>query len=294
MNLLVGATGMVGTEICRLLASAGKPVRALVRATSDPAKIDKLKALGASVVEGDLRDPESLRIACQGVTTVVTTASAMPFAYDASHNTLRTTDQDGYIHLVRMAREAGVQQFVYTSFPPLAASFPLQDAKRAVEKELRASGLVYTILQPTYFMEIWLSPAVGFDYPNCKAVVYGAGDNAISWISFLDVAQFAAASVGNPRARNATFELGGPHGISPLNMVAIFERVGGKSFEVTHVPVEALQVQLAGATDAMQKSYAGLMLGYASHASIDMTATLKTFPLTLRTVQDYARSVLPS
>jgi uncharacterized protein YbjT (DUF2867 family) len=40
MNLVVGATGMVGTEICRLLASSGKPVKALVRARSDAAKVE--------------------------------------------------------------------------------------------------------------------------------------------------------------------------------------------------------------------------------------------------------------
>ena len=44
----------------------------------------------------------------------------------------------------------------------------------------------------------------------------------------------------------------------------------------------------------MQRSFVGLMLGYASHTSIDMAATLKTFPLTLRTVEDYARGVLAS
>jgi NADH dehydrogenase len=292
MNLIVGATGMVGTEICRLLALAGKPVKALVRATSDPAKVEKLKTLGANVVQGDLRDAMSLKAACQGVRAVIATASAMPFAYNAGDNTPQTTDQDGYLSLVAVAREASVQQLVYTSFPPMAASFPLQDAKRAVEKRLRGSGLTYTILQPTYFTELWLSPAVGFDYPNRKAVIYGTGENPISWISLLDVAQFAVASLDNPLVRNATLELGGPQAISPSNVVQIFERAGGKPFEVTHVPVEALRGQLAGATDPMQRSFAGLMLSYASVASIDMTATLKTFPLKLRTVEEHVRSLM--
>jgi uncharacterized protein YbjT (DUF2867 family) len=294
MNLVIGATGMVGAEICRLLSAAGKPVRALVRATSAPAKVEHLKTLGATVVLGDLRDAASLKAACQGVQTVVTTASAMPFAYDAGNNTPRTTDEDGSLSLVAIARDAGVQHFVYTSFPPFATSFPLQDAKRAVEKALRASGLTYTILQPTYFAEIWLSPAVGFDYPNRKATIYGAGENAISWISFLDVAQFAAASVNNPKVRNATFELGGPQGISPADVIKIFERVGGKAFDVTHVPVEALQGQLAGASDPMQKSFAGLMLGYASQKPIEMADTLKILPVPLRSVDQYARGVMTS
>jgi uncharacterized protein YbjT (DUF2867 family) len=133
---------------------------------------------------------------------------------------------------------------------------------------------------------------VGFDHANFKATVYGTGENAISWISFLDVAQFAVASLDSPVARNTTLELGGPEGLSPRNVVKIFEEIRGKDFEVTPVPVEALQGQMAGATDPMQKSFVGLMLGYASAKAIDMTATLKAFPLKLRTVGAYARSVM--
>jgi uncharacterized protein YbjT (DUF2867 family) len=167
---------------------------------------------------------------------------------------------------------------VYTSFPPMEASFPLQDAKRAVEARLRDSGLIHTILRPTYFTEVWLSPAVGFDYSNFKAAVYGTGENAISWISFLDVAQFAVASLDNPAARNTTLELGGPEGLSPRNVVMIFEKIGGKAFDVTQVPVEALRGQLAGATDPMQRSFVGLMLGYAGATAIDLTPALTIFP----------------
>lgn len=291
MNLVVGATGMVGTEICRLLAASGRSVKALVRASSDAAKVENLKRLGATVVQGDLRDRPSLKAACDGVKAVISTASSMPFAYAPGENTPQRTDQAGCLSLIDVAREAGVQHFVYTSFPPMAASFPLQDAKRAVEARLRESGLVHTILRPTYFTEVWLSPAVGFDHANCKATVYGMGENAISWISFLDVAQFAVASLDSLAARNTTLELGGPEGLSPRAVVKIFEGISGKRFEVTQVPVDALQGQLAAATDPMQKSFVGLMLSYASATPIDMTSTLKTFPLKLRTVDAYARSV---
>jgi uncharacterized protein YbjT (DUF2867 family) len=44
MNLIVGATGMLGGEICRLLGEQGKAVRGLVRATSNPEKVARLKA----------------------------------------------------------------------------------------------------------------------------------------------------------------------------------------------------------------------------------------------------------
>jgi hypothetical protein len=75
-------------------------------------------------------------------------------------------------------------------------------------------------------------------------------------------------------------------------VIKIFEKVGGKAFDVTHVPSDALQGQLAAASDPMQRSFAALMLGYASATAIDMTATLKTFPLKPRTVEEYARSVM--
>jgi uncharacterized protein YbjT (DUF2867 family) len=283
---------MVGREICRLLAADGKEVRAMVRATSDPAKVDELKRLGASVVQGDLCDPASIRAVCQGVSAVITTASSMPFAYRPGENTPQTTDEDGYLCLVDAAQEAGVRQFIYTSFPPMAASFPLQDAKRAVEDCLRGSNLTYTILQPTFFMEVWLSPAVGFDYANRKATIYGSGASSISWISLMDVAQFAVRCLDNPAARNATLPLGGPEALSPLEVVGVFEKMGGKPFEVQHVPVEALQGQFAAATDPMQKSFAAMMISLDSTRPIEMETTLKTFPLKLESVREYAGEVL--
>jgi uncharacterized protein YbjT (DUF2867 family) len=293
MILVVGATGMVGRQVCRLLTASGKSVRAMVRATSDPAKVDELKALGAEIVQGDVRDPESLRAACRGVMGIVVTASSMPFDYVPGANTPETTDQAGILSLIDAACEAGAGQIVFTSFPAVDASFPLQDAKRAVEDRLRGCGLAYTILQPTYFMEVWLNPAVGFDYRNRKATIYGSGAKPISWISFLDVARFVVACLDNPAARNAALELGGPEALSPLEVVAIFEAIdGGKPFEVQFVPVEALGEQLAAATDPMQASFTGLMLGYAAGKSIGMMDTLQSFPLQLKSVREYAREVL--
>jgi NADH dehydrogenase len=79
------------------------------------------------------------------------------------------------------------------SFPQTDVDFPLQSAKRAVEDRLKSSGLTYTILQPTFFMEVWLSPALGFDAANAQAQIYGTGENKMSWISYKDVARFAAS-----------------------------------------------------------------------------------------------------
>jgi uncharacterized protein YbjT (DUF2867 family) len=291
MNLVVGATGLLGGDICRRLVAEGRPVRALVRSTSDPAKVEALKNRGVEIVEGNVCDPASLEAACRGVTAVISTASSMPFSYQPGENDIQSVDLEGTLCLVDAAQTAGVQQFIYISFT-MDNEFPLRNAKRAVEQRLKDSGLTYTILRPSYFMEVWLNPAVGFDAANAAAKIYGSGQNPLSLISFPDVAKFATASLNNPAARNATIEIGGPEALSQLQMVQIFEELGGRPFEVEYVPEAALADQQATATDPMQQSFAGLMQKYARGDTVDMRQTLNTFPIQLTSVREYAQNVL--
>jgi NADH dehydrogenase len=196
------------------------------------------------------------------------------------------------MNLIDAARAVGVEHFVYTSFSSqIDLDFPLRNAKRAVEQRLGESGLNYTILRPSFFMELWLGPA-RFDVVNARAQIYGSGENPISWISLHDVAQFAVASLDNPAARNAMLELGGPEALSQLQAVQIFVEVGGRSFEVRHVTEEALEEQEKAATDPMQQSFAGLMRCYARGDAIHMQETLRAFPVQLTSVRDYAKSCL--
>lgn len=291
MNLVVGATGMVGGEVCRQLAAKGAPVSGLVRATCDHAKRDALMETGVELVQGDLRDRASLDAVCQGVRTVISTVSSMPFAYEPGKNDIQSVDLAGVTSLIDAAQAAGVERFVYTSFSGrIDLDFPLRNAKRAVEQYLKDSGLTYTILRPSYFMEVWLSPAVGFDAANAKAQIYGTGENPVSYIAFRDVAQLAVASLDNPAARNATLELGGPEALSQLQTVKVFEKAGGRAFELQHVPEDALEAQQKDAADPMEQSFAGLMRCYAHGDRIPMTEMLKTFPVQLTTVEDYAAS----
>lgn len=291
MYLIVGATGMVGSEICRSLTEAGKPVRSLVRATSDLGKVEALQDCGAEVVQGDLRDRASLEAACQGVTAVISTASSMPFSYEPGVNDIHTVDTEGQMNLIEAAKAANVEHMVYISFT-MDNEFPLRNAKRAVEERLKDSGMAYTILRPSYFMEVWLSPAVGFDAAGGKAQIYGSGENPLSLISFADVAQFAVASLDHREARNATLAIGGPQALSQLEVVRTFEEVGGRPLEVKHVSEEALAEQQGSATDPMQQSFSGLMRWYAQGDPVDMEKPLQVFPVHLTTVREYAQRTL--
>jgi len=288
MILVVGATGMVGSEICRLLTSQGMPLRAMVRESSDPAKVARLRDLGAKIVKGNLCDPKSLKAACQGASAVICTVSAMPFCYQPGANDIQSVDFEGVNNLIEAARATGVKQFIYTSFSGnLDRDFPLRNAKRAVEKHLKESGLVYSILRPSMFMEVWLSPAVGFDAANAKATVYGSGDQPIAWITVPDVARFAVECLTNPAARNHVLELGGPQNLSPHQVIRLYEAAKGKTFEVTYVSSEALQAQYEAATDPMQKSFIGLMACYAYGDPIEMGATQKSFGFQLTPVEEH-------
>jgi uncharacterized protein YbjT (DUF2867 family) len=277
MNLIVGATGILGSEICRLAAETGEPVRALVRSTSNPDKVSQLTALKAEVVIGDLKDRRSLDSACRGVTAVISTASSTLSRQQG--DSIESVDREGQVNLVDAARAAGVKHFVLISFPNVDIDFPLQRAKRAVEDRLQKSGMSYTILQPTFFTEVWLSPALGFDPTNAKAQIYGSGHHKISFISFQDVARFAVAALDPRLAPNAIIKLGGPEALSPLEAVRLAEQVVGKPIEVQHVPEEALRAQHAAATDSLQQSFAGLMLYYAGGDVIEMADTLRTFQI---------------
>jgi uncharacterized protein YbjT (DUF2867 family) len=290
--LVVGATGLLGTEICRQLTQKGLSVRGLVRTSSDPDKIQALQQMGVQTVAGDLKNRASLKAATQGVATVITTASST--LSRQAGDSIRSVDLEGQLNLVEIAEKAGVRTFVLLSFGAIPGEFPLQTAKRSVEDRLKATTMTYTILQPTMFMEVWLSPALGFDYPHAKATVYGPGTGKSSWIAVKDVAAFAVAALDSPAARNASIELGGPEALSPLDVIRIFEAESGRSFAVTHVPVEALEAQKAAATDPLQQSFTALMLSYAAGNPIPMEETLRKIPVALTSVQEYARQMMPA
>ena len=289
MILVAGATGLVGSAVCQELAGRGEKVRALVRATSAKEKLEALRSGGAELCVGDLKDPVSLSNACRGVEAVISTASST-FSRQAG-DSIESVDAAGQLNLVNAAKAANVARFVFVSFRrPRGMSFPLAEAKRQVEEAV--SSLNFTIIQASWFMEVWLSPALGFDYPNRTARIYGPGANPISWVSFRDVAAMCALALRSPAADRRTIEFGGPEALSPLEVVARFEKIGGRPFQLEHVPEQALRAQFDAATDPMQKTFAGLMLGYLYGDAIDMAPVVDQFGIQLASVDDYARGVL--
>jgi uncharacterized protein YbjT (DUF2867 family) len=288
--LVIGSTGSLGTEICRQLVEGGRSIRALVRETSDPVKVQYLRSLGAETVKADLKDPASIETAMEGITAVISSASSTLSTQPG--DSIPSVDGQGQLNAVQAAKQAGVERFIFISFPETPDSFPLQDAKRTVESAIMNSGMKYTIWRPTMFMEVWLGPHTGFDYAGRKATIFGNGVNKISWIAIRDVAAFAIQALDNQLAENRIIELGGPEALTPLEVVRIFEEIAGTKFRLQHVPEETLKEQLEQATDPLQKSFAALRLMYARGNEIPMVDTLISFPVVQTQVKEYCRNVL--
>jgi uncharacterized protein YbjT (DUF2867 family) len=291
MNLVVGATGVLGGEICSRLAQAGKPVRGLVRTSSSPERVDALRKAGVELATGDLRDRASLDAACRGVHTVYSTATAIQSQQEG--NTLDRVDREGQANLVDAARAAGVGRFVFISFRGSPEfDYPLQACKRATADRLKGSGIPWTIIEASMFMEVWLGPHLGFDAKNARCRIFGAGEKKISWVSFKDVAALAIAAGESPAGENQVLGVGGPEALTPLEVVRIFEERGGKAFELDYVPEEALVDAKAKATNPVEETFAGLQLLYARGFEVDVKPTLARFPVRLTSVREYADRVL--
>jgi dihydroflavonol-4-reductase len=108
---LTGATGFVGHHVARALAAEGVKLRMLVRKTSNLAH---LEGIDGETVVGDLLNLEGVKNALGGCDAVVHVAADYRF-WIRDPEAMYRTNVDGTRDLLRMAREAGVKRFVYTS-----------------------------------------------------------------------------------------------------------------------------------------------------------------------------------
>jgi uncharacterized protein YbjT (DUF2867 family) len=289
MDLVVGATGFVGQQIALGLRRQGRTVRGMVRGGKSHEKAGPLISADIEVVDADLTKPETLASACSGAATIVCTATSMPHGRDDG---LRRVDRDGVLALIDSALSAGAAHFIYTSYSGnIRLPSPLETAKRDCEHRLLASRMRATILRPSYLMEAWLSPTLGFDPVNGRARIYGSGEGRVSYISATDVVAFAVAAAQRPPEKSATLEMGGPDALSQLDAVRVFERALGKQIELEHVPLAALEEQHRSA-DPLQQTFAALMIAYAKGDAIPTSVeTARNYAITLHSVSEYAATL---
>jgi uncharacterized protein YbjT (DUF2867 family) len=88
--------------------------------------------------------------------------------------------------------------------------------------------MAWTSLVGHMFMEVWLSPALGFDYPNGRVTLFGNGQARHRWVSYRDLAEAAVAAHRTPAAADWSFDACGPEALSQRQVVALFEAALGR------------------------------------------------------------------
>ncbi|UQA60494.1 NmrA/HSCARG family protein [Polyangium aurulentum] len=205
--LVTGATGRQGGAVAAALLERGVPVRALVR-DPDAAPAITLRARGAVLVRGNLDDPGSLRIACEGARAVFSVQH--PNMADPESDSERVQGKN----LVEAARAAGVPQFIHTSVSGAgthhrrAPGWELErdhirnywESKAYTEELVKNAGFrFWTLIKPSFFMENFIRPSMMFEG--------GTGDRLlttllphteVALVAVQDIGAAAAAAIQEP------------------------------------------------------------------------------------------------
>jgi NADH dehydrogenase len=278
MILVVGATGRLGGNIARVLLDRGQPVRVLVREDS---RFDDARA---ETVHGDLKDPSSLKRACQGVDAVVTTANAT--APRRAEDTIESVDQLGNRNLIDAAQAEGVQHFVFVSVLGASADHvvPLMRAKGQTEEALRESGLSWTILQPDLFMDLMVPIVIGPAMLGGPVTLVGEGKRLHSLVAMQDVAGYAVAAVERKDyAANRVLAIGGDP-VTWRDVVDTFAKVLGRQIDVQSV---APGEPVPGLPDFVAELLTSLEF-YDS--PLDMSELSRTFGIKTTSLHDFVRA----
>lgn len=259
-----------------------------------PARLESLRRLSAEIVTGDLTDARSVTSACQGADRVLAAAHAFT---GTGANAMRHVDDAGNRALIDAARAAGVGHFVFTS-ARAGPDDPVDffRTKYAVEQHLRASGLRFTILRPGMFMEDHAErlgrPAVERGW----TVVLGAGRTPANYVAADDVAQIAALVLRHPPLDDVVW-VGGPEELTPLEVVATYDRVSGRRTRVRHVSrtvLRALRRLLRPVLPVAARIIDTALLTDAVAQRIDTSATMQRFPIRLTRLEEFVQRRMAS
>ena len=242
---------------------------------------------GARPYTGDLNDGPSLDAACAGAGVIIATAGTRTTDYDA---TVQANDVAGYRRLIEAARAAGIHQFLFVSALGAhpASPIPYIAAKGDVEATLKTSGVPFTILRPSFFMDFWFfgfvfGPAQG----GGPVWVFGDGRDSHSPVLADDVAALAVAAVDHPNARNRILPQLGPQPLSLADALTEYERRTGTRVEMRSFAPDSpapgwssLAVQL-------------MALGSTTQTPADAAGVAEEFGIRPTSLAEYLDTVLP-
>jgi uncharacterized protein YbjT (DUF2867 family) len=229
--LVTGATGKVGQEVVRLLSVAGLPARALVR---DPLRATPIRVPGIEIVVGDLARPETLGAAFAGVDRLFLATNAGPEQVAVQGSAIEAS------------RDAGVQRIVKISVAggPDAGT-QIGRWHWATEKQIESSGIDFTFLRPTLFMQQTLTYAPSIASTGAFSAPVGTG--AVALVDTRDVAAVAVRALTEEGHARRIYDLTGPAALTFDEMADEISRAIGRKVSYVHVPPEYARKQMLAA-----------------------------------------------
>lgn len=146
--LVTGATGQQGDALARLLLQKKHEVYALIRSTkSESPKAQNLRNQGAKLVEADLDKPDSLEQVMNGIDSVFLMGTWVEVGTEGETRRGKM--------MVDIAKEKKIEHIVYSSVvnADKNTGIPHFESKYKVEQHIKNSGIPYTIIGPTFFMD---------------------------------------------------------------------------------------------------------------------------------------------
>jgi uncharacterized protein YbjT (DUF2867 family) len=252
MILVTGATGTVGSATVAALKARDADLKVGSRSP------EKAKALGAPVVELDWERPETLAGAVAGVERA--------FVLTPVTNELESVTRA----FVDAAKQAGVRHVVKLSAIGAGPEgIALGRQHGAAEEAIQASGLDWTMLQPTSFAQNFLNH-FGVDPTKDSTVYLPLGEGKASWVDARDVGEVAATILTEDGHQGKTYVLTGPEALGVAEALAMLSEALGHTYTYVDVPEDAARKAMADSgipawlVDAYSELNAVIKNGYAS------------------------------
>jgi uncharacterized protein YbjT (DUF2867 family) len=245
--LVTGATGNTGSGLVPALLDAGLDVRAFVR---DEAKAQPLRDAGAEIVVGDLDRPATIEPAVQGVDKIYLLTWNGPTQLQQVQNVLEVARNAGAPHIVR-----------HSMWGPENSRIVIQGEQ--ADDSLKSSGLPWTILKPTFFMQNTMLAAQTIASDN--VIYWDTGDGELAMIDVRDIVDTAAAVLSGSGHEGQSYILTGPEAISMRDVAGTLSDVLGRDITYVSVPGEAaLQSMVSmGFPEWIARGYGELMEGFS-------------------------------
>lgn len=229
MILVTGATGLSGSIVIREFARQQAPVRALVRNRAKARELETLPTV--EVVEGDMHWPETLGTALDGVDRVLMISGTLDRMVQAQCMFIDAAKEAGVRHIVKWSgKESGI------GFNP--NHFRSTWEHEHIEDYLERSGLAWTHLRPSQFMQFYLPPAPTAVNVAKSELVIPMQNARISPVDIEDIAKVAFAVLQSEGHEGKSYEMTGPEA---LTMTEVMERVSeatGKPFRYVNNTLE--------------------------------------------------------